>query len=484
MKSEVFSSPSGSVSQRLIKGTFITFFGFMFLKAIRFILVPLYTRYLTPEDYGILGIFLPVIELLTMISTLGLGASVIFFLFEYRGDEEKYKKTLSTIFITNLIFSLIIVFAFYLFSPYFYKLFFKVPIEKGNNFILLVILIVVLYIPQQVILNLLQAREKRLQIAIIHIGSFMLLFLLLLYQLIIKKSGAYGQIFATFQQNILLFFPYLAYLIYIIGKKFVFSFKIFKETISYSLPLLPHSLSLWILNLSDRLILSKYSGLTETGYYTFAYTCGMAMYAFVTGMQAVWGPVFFDVKKNRKDASLILGAQASHWTLFLGLIAGTGIFFTPEIIKIIAGKKYWIAISYIAPVILGYFFLGIYTFPGLILQQMRKNGLVSICTIIAGSLNVISNLIFVPKYGAIACAWVTAGSFFFLAFLYYYFGMKLNPINFIWKEWILGILIPFVFFPLSFLEFKYKVIVFILFIFLSFKFGVYNLWKKIKEKLL
>ncbi len=480
--SDVFSSPKGSVSQRLIKGTFITFFGFLLLKALRFILVPLYTRYLSPEDYGILGVFLPLIELLTMLSTLGLGSSILYFLFEYRSEENKYRKFLSTIFLTNLFYSIIFGLTFYFLSPAFYKFFFKNSIEKSNIYILLVVFIILLYIPQQIVLSLLQAREKRLEIAIISILNFLVLFVLLLYQLVIKKSGAFGQILAVFYQELLIFIPFFSYLLFVIGKKFSFSFKLLKEGLSYSLPLLPHSLSMWFLNLSDRLILSKYSGLAETGYYTFAYTCGLVMYAFVTGMQAVWGPVFFDVRKSNKDSAKILGAQASHWSLLLGIIAGIGIFFTPEFVKIIASKKYWVATPYIIPVILGYFFLGIYTFPGLILQQMRKNGIVSLCTIVAASLNIISNLIFVPKYGPIAASWATAGAFCLLAILYYIFGMSLNPINIIWKEFILAILIPLISIPLSQLNFKLKVIIFIILGIVSIKFGFIDLCKKAIKK--
>lgn len=479
---DLFSSPKGSVSQRLIKGTFITFFGFLLLKALRFILVPLYTRYLSPEDYGILGVFLPLIELLIIISTLGLNSSIIYFLFEYRSEEKKYRNFISTVFISNLFFSVVISLIFYFFSPLFYKFFFKNKIENSNIYILLVIFIILLYVPQQIVLSLLQAREKRLEIAIISTLNFLILFVLLLYQLVIKKSGAFGQILASFYQNLLFFSPFFLYLLFLIGKKFSFSFKLLKEALSYSLPLLPHSLSMWFLNLSDRLILSKYSGLAETGYYTFAYTCGLVMYAFVTGMQAVWGPVFFDVRKNNKDSANILGAQASHWSLLLGIIAGFGIYFTPEFVKIIASKKYWIATPYIIPVILGYFFLGIYTFPGLILQQMRKNGIVSLCTMVAASLNIVSNLIFIPRYGPIAASWATAGAFCLLAILYYIFGMHLNPISIIWKEFILAIFIPLISMPLSLLNFKLKIIIFIILGFILIKFGFIDLCKKAIKK--
>lgn len=483
MKTDTFSSPSGTVSHRLIKGTFITFLGFVFLKGMRFILVPLYTRYLSPADYGILGIFLPLVEILSMLATLGLNSSIIFFMFEYREKEEEYKKFISTILISNIVFALIISVLFFAISPAFLKIFLKENIHSYKSYIILIIGIILFVIPQQIMLSILQAREKRLEIAILNIAGFLLLFIFLIYQLVVKKSGAYGQILASFYQSIVLFVPYFTYLFYTIGRNFRYSLHYLTEAIKYSLPLLPHSISLWILNLSDRLILSKYAGLEETGYYTFAYTCGLAMYAFVTGMQAVWSPVFFDVKKNQKDANLILGAQASHWTLFLGIIAGTGILFTPEIVKIIASQKYWIATPYIIPVILGYFFNGIYTFPGLILQQMKRTGLVSILTIIAASSNIFFNLIFVPRYGAIAASWSTAGCFFLLSFLYYFFGMKLNPINIIWKEWMLGILIPILALPLSLLTIEIKIIIFAFVLILSFKLGIFKIWKRIQKKL-
>jgi len=288
---------------------------------------------------------------------------------------------------------------------------------------------------------LLQAREARVRIALINLGIFLLTFSLMLYQLVLLKSGAFGQILATLESNALLVIPFLLVIFFVLGKRFSFSFPAAKRTLAYGLPLLPHAVALWALNLSDRFLLAKFCGLKETGYYTFAYTCGMAMQFIVAGMQQVWGPVFFDVRRNDPKAKEILGILATKWSLFLCVVAGVGIVFTPEIVRIIASKSYWAATPYVIPVIIGYLFNGLYTFPGLILQQMKKNALLSLCTIVAASANIISNIIFIPRYGAIAAAWNTAATFGLMALLYYIVGMKLNPINIRWKTWSGGLVL-------------------------------------------
>jgi len=281
------------------------------------------------------------------------------------------------------------------------------------------------------------------RIALINIGAFILTFCLMLYQLILRGSGAYGQILASFHAELMLFFLFLGALLVVLRGRLAYSVAAARRTLAYGGPLLPHAVSLWALNLSDRFLLSRFSGLEQVGYYTFAYTCGMAMQFIVASMQQVWGPVFFDVRRNDPNAKEILGSLATKWSLLLCGIAALGILFTPEIVRVIASKRYWVATPYIVPVLLGYLFNGLYTFPGLILQQMKKNLLLSLCTITAAAANIVSNLVFIPRFGPLAAAWNTAATFGLMALLYYFFGMKLNPIAIRRRPFAAGLAVVF-----------------------------------------
>lgn len=436
---KTFSSPDGTPGQRLAKGVAVTITGVVLLKGLRFLLLPLYTRFLSPEDYGILGVLMPLILFLSMVAGMGQDASINFFLFQEREEADRFRKTLSTVFCNYTVTSILLAFLVVVFSDLLFD--FLSPEKAGiyASYRFIIVGLLLCHPAQQIVLVLLQAQEARIKIALINMGMFLLTFGLMLYQLIWKESGAYGQMLATFQANAFLAILFLAVFFTIIGKRFSYSIAAAKRTLAYGIPLVPHAVSLWALNLSDRFLLAKFRGLEETGYYTFAYTCGMAMQFVVTSMQQVWGPVFFDVSKNDPRAKEILGALATKWSLFLFIVAGAGILFAPELVRIIASKRYWVAIPFIIPVILGYLFNGLYTFPGLILQQIKKNAILSLCSITAASANVLSNLYFIPRYGPIAAAWNTAATFALMALLYYIVGLKLHPINIRWKQWVGGL---------------------------------------------
>jgi O-antigen/teichoic acid export membrane protein len=439
-----FSSPKGSPGQRLLRGVAVAAIGTLLLKGTRFFLVPLYTRYLTPADYGTLGIVMPTLGLLTILAWLSMGASVNYFMFQQRQDPDSYRRTLSTIFILSTMASAVISLLLYYFGQTMFDLVFGVDKVNWSEFAWPIIISILTLPAQRIVMVLYQARELRLRIVLINFVSFGLLFGLMCYQLIWLRSGAVGQVLAAGQKAALLFIPYFIALLYYLGRKLGFSIEAARHVLLFSLPLLPHALAQWGLNLSDRYFISQYKGLDAVGYYTFAYTCGMAMMAIVHGLQSVWGPVFFDVAKNHAQASTILGHLASKWALLLGLIAACGITFTPEIIRVLAPPSYWHGSGYVVPVIIGYLFLGLYTFPGMILHQMKRTGLVSVCTVVAVTVNIIANIYLVPTYGALAAAWNTALAFFVLAVLYFIIGQRLRPLEFQWAYIIAGIVLTVV----------------------------------------
>jgi len=428
-----FASPSGTPGERILKGAGITLVGVVLLKGMRFFLVPLYTRYLTPEDYGLLGVIVPLMGLLNMIARMGQGGALTFFMFEERDRPDCFRVTLSTIFLDVMFFSILVAVLFLFLGNRLFLFLLPETSSLFGTFRWLIVAFLLVVPSQQIVMAILNAREARIRIVVINTIMFLVTFGLALYHLVLQNTGAKGQILASVQANLVFFIPFLVVLFAVLGWQFRYSTQAARRTLIYGIPLLPHALSLWVLNLSDRLIVSKYCGLGEVGFYTFAYTCGMAMQFIVTSMQQVWGPVFFDTKKNIADSADILGVLATRWSVLLGGIAALGIVFTPEIIRIIASERYWIAIPYVVPVIVGYFFLGLYTFPGLMLQQARKTGILSLCTSAAAIANIVANFVLVPRYGAIAAAWNTAATFGLMAVLYYVVGMRFNPINIRWR---------------------------------------------------
>ena len=98
-----------SIGERLIKGSGVYVIGKMLPQAIKFLLIPIYTRFLTTSDYGIVAVVAVVGGILDIILLIGLPESVARFYFDYSKKPEEFKDFLGSISIFYLAFSLLVV---------------------------------------------------------------------------------------------------------------------------------------------------------------------------------------------------------------------------------------------------------------------------------------------------------------------------------------------------------------------------------------
>jgi len=103
-----------------------------------------------------------------------------------------------------------------------------------------------------------------------------------------------------------------------------FEWRFVRESLSFSLPLLPHLVMASGLIVADRFILEHYSSLTEVGIYSLAYTLGMAMYVVTQSLAQAWLPMFFDLAGRNKENGQLLGRTCSGLVILLVAIACVG----------------------------------------------------------------------------------------------------------------------------------------------------------------
>jgi O-antigen/teichoic acid export membrane protein len=97
-------------------------------------------------------------------------------------------------------------------------------------------------------------------------------------------------------------------------------------------------------------------------------------------------------------------------SIFIALIGGiclVGMLFASEIIHVLLPPSYYGATPYVVPIILGYLMLGFYLFSVQPLFYYEKTTLIPLLTGVSAIINVLLNLWLVPRYGAMAAAWVT-----------------------------------------------------------------------------
>lgn len=379
-----------------------------FTLGLAFITMPIFTRLMSPDEYGILSVFTSFEGVVAIVFGLGIRGAISRYYYEDKNDFFEYLSS-------NIWLILIMSCTFTLSSLLFIN-----SLQKFLNIPLGMIYIAfAIAIPQalfQLYQAYLQAAKKSKKVATLNAISAVIgtgIAILIMLQMTKERyyAKAIGQSIAALVM--------LVITIWYLRKNI--SFHINKTHLKYSLvfglPIILHLLSQNILNTFDQIIINQLIGAHETGLYSVAYKIGMIQSMVSMGILKAWTPMFYEkLNKNKIDEINIL---AKKYAYIVMLVAVALIFFSREIIVILADKRYHEALGIIPVIIISYFFFFLYTMYVNYAFYEKKTKNIAVITIIAGGLNISLNYLLIPKFGYIAAAWTTLISYFALFILHY-----------------------------------------------------------------
>lgn len=205
------------------------------------------------------------------------------------------------------------------------------------------------------------------------------------------------------------------------GKKF-FHKEYWKFALAFNIPLIPHYLSQSILQQSDRIMISSMVGTDKAAIYSVAYSVSSLMILITSAINNSFIPYTYNSIKERKFSDL------RSYTNSLITLVGAGTFFVvafgPEVIKIFAPAEYYEAIWIIPPVSAAVYFMFLYPIFGNIEFYFEENKFVAMASILGAVANVILNYIFIKLFGYIAAGYTTLFCYILFSFGHYLFMKK------------------------------------------------------------
>ena len=196
------------------------------------------------------------------------------------------------------------------------------------------------------------------------------------------------------------------------GKK-LFNKEFWKYALGFNIPLLAYYLSQVIFNQSDRIMISHMTGTGEAAMYGVAYNLAMILTFVLNAINGSYVPwMYGKIKKGRgienKQISIVL-------IILMGLMILCVIWFAPEIILIMAGKKYEAAIYVVAPVAMSLLLLFYcQLFINVEFYYEEKKMLVY-GSVGAAILNIVLNYFLIPLFGFVAAGYTTLASYIVFA---------------------------------------------------------------------
>lgn len=393
-------------------------------KGIGFLMIPVYTHYLSPSDYGTLELLDLTINITTMFIGMGLGSAIIRFYHKYENPEEKNEVFTTALIFVSLSCILVVVLLEFL-SFYFAKLI------LGNSGLFRYFQIVFVAMGLQTIStvpeSLLLASKQSVKFSSISIATLISYLTFNILFLVVLKMGIVGILLSMVITKIF----NTSSLLIITLKKIDLRFDLnkLKEMISFGMPLIPASLSMFVIHFSDRFFIKQFCTLNEVGLYSLGYKFGMILSFLISApIFRVWDSQRFEIAKS-DDAKQVFGRIFTYFSAVL-IFSGLGIsVFIDEVIYIMASSEYHGAAHIVPIIVLSYILFGISNFFTLGIMLTNNTKYIAYTQISAAIINILLNFILISRYGIIGAAISTLSSFLFLAVFNFIISQRLYHIT-------------------------------------------------------
>ncbi len=401
--------------------------GHVLTKIIAFLLIPIYTRFLSMSDVGYYAL-LETIELLA-VSFITSGMQYSLWRFLPKSKSFDLPKFVISGFVGTVMISAILLGISSLFSS---QIAGFIGLESnGDILVKLVFLNIIFTFGFRYFLYYLQYKRKSFFYITIALSQLIGICGLTVWFVAVKGAGLEGLIVAKTITMGLLFF--LVVLSLIRETKVYPTIFHYIKMAEYGIPLIPLILVFPMLNLVDRFFLNIFVTPEEIGIYSVAYRIGMILQMLlVVPLQRSWLPMMYKMEIEAHDIQNVIRDSLFYFAVLGGFLFLAISSWGEIILRIASTESYIIGARFIPIILFAYYLNGFRVFflSGAALKDKNKTlGFISLLGI---AMNMILNWILIERYGTDGAAWATVLSFLFLTGLIYIFSQKEVSIHWKW----------------------------------------------------
>ncbi len=407
-----------------IKNTIIIFLSKFCTQFLSFFLLPFFTALLSTEEYGYFDLYSTYAWLLAIFLTLQLENGIFRFLIDKRENNSEIKNIITNGIIVILVQLLIFM------SIYFICL--KILKIKNIEYIFIMTLSTSLL---NLMLQISRGLGKNIEYGLASIisgSSNVLLCILFIKYLSMKLLGiVLAYVFSNILASLFLIFKIKIYK-YINFS--VLSKNKIKELIKYSFPLIPNSISSWIMSISDKIMISFLLGVSFNGIYSISTKFSLLISHIFNVFSLSWTESA-SMSNNDEDRSIYFSKIINIVFLLCSFMCLLILAAMPIIFKILIKELYFDAYKYIPILICASFFELFSILIGGVFIALKLPKEIATTTILGGIINILINIFFMKKYGLIIASLSTLISYIYIALARYlkiskYVKIKLNYFNF------------------------------------------------------
>lgn len=381
------------------------------VSGINFFTIPVFTRLLSVEDFGLVSIYVTWVQIFTIFVGLQTAGSIGTASAQLP-DEEQDSYQFSVL-AMSLVWFLIVLLSFLLFSS-------RIASALELRPLLIILLLFhsfgafcISFFNMRFIFKKEAFKNFLLSVAIVATTTVLSIALIFLWKE--GQGPLLGRVVGLAAPNILM--GGILFLWLLSRREAQFSFRYWKFCLPLCLPLVVHNTSNLLLSQADKLLLQQLTLPTVVGVYSLGVTFAHLLMSIWSALNNAFVPFFYDDLK-REDSHRIDKRIDNYMIVFTGITA-CFVMVSPEIIKLMTSEEYWGAVELIPILSIGCYCVFLYSFPVNYEFYLKKTGSIAIGTAAAATFNIVINLRLIPLLGAMGAAIGTSAAYILL-FLFHF----------------------------------------------------------------
>lgn len=422
---EAGNAGSGKELKFLLRHSSIYGLGNLLSRAVAFLMLPLYTRYLTPTDYGVLELIDVTTGMIAIVIGLGLDAAVSRFYYE-SPDERDRRAVLSTAYWLASILALVGLTLAATFSAPMARLI----LNSAANARLFLVAFTTLVVAMIMELNLLYLRlhYKSVLFNAVSIVSLVLGVGLNVVFIVVFHWGVFGILMTSLLTRLVLAIPLTIWVLSKTG--FRFDRGLARQMVRFGAPLIPSTLGTAIVNYSDRYFLKQFATIADAGIWGLANKLGTSIHMLITSpFILTFVPRRFEIAQ-RPDAKETFGRVSEYYFLLITSCGFLVALLADDILRVMTTPPFFRAAAFVPWVVLTMIFYGMrYHFEFGILYAKKTHYYAAI-NVASAVLHVGLNFFLVRSYGIAGAAGASVVALLFNSMATYVVGQRLYRIPF------------------------------------------------------
>ena len=400
-------------------------------RSLTLLLLPVLTNLLPPQEYGHLRLAFLLISILQIFFVFGMGTSLIRHYLDSKDSKDVFNTHFWPLFIVSSVGAVII----YLLSEKIAAVYFAEPIPSDTVLIRYSAAILWLDALNMITFSYLRAKGKPFTYLIGTLSSVIVYFALVIYLLAFREYGLEGVLIANCAGSATTFVLFLPLLIVNVRPRF--NRVMFPVYMAFGVPIIFSSLGKSLLDFADRWLLDRMSGAETVAFYSAGYQLGAVANLAVAAFILAWKPFLVRASKS-PEAGRVFSRVMSLTVGFLCLLLLAVSLYADNIVAIrvkgfnLIDEAYWSGLVVVPLVMIGYVFYGIYINLGVGCDLKGKTIYYAITTGTAATLNVVLNLILIPRMGMMGAAWATVIAYAVQASFLFFLTRRIYPIAYDW----------------------------------------------------